>query len=676
MADSDVKVRITAEDATRAAFRQVESGLKRLQLSAASVVGSLSAVGVGVAFAGVVSGVRAAIDELAALDDMAEQTGSSVETISAALNTLRANDAGGLQELTDIANRFGRAMQQVDRDTSKSAEAFERLGINVDEFQKKGRVDQAIEFAKALEQFSDDGNKAILVEAALGRGAATLISNLKELAKTTDDAATATERQAQEAESVKKQLAALQAQFIALRNDIAIEVIPIINDFLIRLRALQSVPSGVGDWVDAIFGDPASTSRRLAGTVNELSALQSEQEKLIGRRNELLAKARQTPSDSASGRAAMPFGDLFGLDPNNQRTIETKINENNDRLQTLGQQRDKLQAIILEQDRLRKKYGSAQAEEPRPSVSVTGLTGGPSRKDPTSKRELRDVEDYAARISKIVGDALQDSDIVRAREYADAIAELDRLFFDFGLSADIYEAAMRKITGSTSSDRTKALERQNEELDEAANRWKDLIDPSRQYLRQLEQIELLAQSGRLNPEQRREAEFQVQSRWQDELGGAKNSTEEVDKAAQDLGLTFQSAFEDAVLGAQDLRGVLQGLSKDIARIVLRRTVTEPIGNFVSGMLSDLFKSVQPKAAGGPVVGGAPYLVGEQGPELMVPSSSGAIVPNKSLGGGVTIVNNIVVDSRSDRAAIMQAMDTTLRATQAAIIDQRSRGMAV
>jgi phage-related minor tail protein len=35
--------------------------------------------------------------------------------------------------------------------------------------------------------------------------------------------------------------------------------------------------------------------------------------------------------------------------------------------------------------------------------------------------------------------------------------------------------------------------------------------------------------------------------------------------------------------------------------------------------------------GGPVSGGQPYLVGERGPELFVPSVSGGIVPNNSVG---------------------------------------------
>ena len=49
-------------------------------------------------------------------------------------------------------------------------------------------------------------------------------------------------------------------------------------------------------------------------------------------------------------------------------------------------------------------------------------------------------------------------------------------------------------------------------------------------------------------------------------------------------------------------------------------------------------SVQPKASGGPVSGGRPYLVGEKGPELFVPRSHGNIVPNNAMGGSNIVVN--------------------------------------
>jgi TP901 family phage tail tape measure protein len=52
------------------------------------------------------------------------------------------------------------------------------------------------------------------------------------------------------------------------------------------------------------------------------------------------------------------------------------------------------------------------------------------------------------------------------------------------------------------------------------------------------------------------------------------------------------------------------------------------------------KIPQWRASGGPVIGGSPYIVGERGPELFTPSSSGSITPNNMLGGGsVSIVQH-------------------------------------
>jgi hypothetical protein len=45
-----------------------------------------------------------------------------------------------------------------------------------------------------------------------------------------------------------------------------------------------------------------------------------------------------------------------------------------------------------------------------------------------------------------------------------------------------------------------------------------------------------------------------------------------------------------------------------------------------------------RANGGPVMQGTTYLVGERGPELFTPSSSGNIIPNNSLGRGNSTIN--------------------------------------
>lgn len=46
----------------------------------------------------------------------------------------------------------------------------------------------------------------------------------------------------------------------------------------------------------------------------------------------------------------------------------------------------------------------------------------------------------------------------------------------------------------------------------------------------------------------------------------------------------------------------------------------------------------PRANGGPVGAGRPYMVGERGPELFVPGAQGNIVPNNAMGGANVVVN--------------------------------------
>jgi phage-related minor tail protein len=51
-----------------------------------------------------------------------------------------------------------------------------------------------------------------------------------------------------------------------------------------------------------------------------------------------------------------------------------------------------------------------------------------------------------------------------------------------------------------------------------------------------------------------------------------------------------------------------------------------ITNFVSGIFGK-------KAVGGPVMAGTPYMIGERGPELFIPSGPGTVVANDRMGGG-------------------------------------------
>ena len=64
-----------------------------------------------------------------------------------------------------------------------------------------------------------------------------------------------------------------------------------------------------------------------------------------------------------------------------------------------------------------------------------------------------------------------------------------------------------------------------------------------------------------------------------------------------------------------------------------------MGGKIGGAISSVTSFISGRASGGPVSSGTPYMVGERGPELFIPSGSGNIMPNGSLGGGITVIVN-------------------------------------
>ena len=65
---------------------------------------------------------------------------------------------------------------------------------------------------------------------------------------------------------------------------------------------------------------------------------------------------------------------------------------------------------------------------------------------------------------------------------------------------------------------------------------------------------------------------------------------------------------------------------------------------IGGIASGIASAVLPgRANGGSVAKQRPYMVGENGPELFVPSSSGRIIPNNKMSGGGNTVVNVTVN---------------------------------
>jgi len=133
--------------------------------------------------------------------------------------------------------------------------------------------------------------------------------------------------------------------------------------------------------------------------------------------------------------------------------------------------------------------------------------------------------------------------------------------------------------------------------------------------------------------------------------------------AREAGDVMATAFENAIFEGGKLSDVLRGLAQDLIRLVFRNMVTAPLAEGISGGLKGMFR-----AQGGPVNSGSPYIVGENGPELFTPNTSGRIIPNHNLtSGGNAGGNNYSFVYNFPMGVTKAELIPALQATKAATI---------
>lgn len=168
-------------------------------------------------------------------------------------------------------------------------------------------------------------------------------------------------------------------------------------------------------------------------------------------------------------------------------------------------------------------------------------------------------------------------------------------------------------------------------------------------------------------------------------------TPQLEKLADQAITGLGKAFTDAITGAQKFSDAIKSMAKSVIDSLIQMLIQKYIVDAAFGAIvkmidpsqdasrmgGDGFGPPAPRALGGPVTGGRPYLVGERGPELMVPAGNGTVVPNNALGrGGVTVVQNINVTTgvqQTVRAEIANLLPQISNAAKSAVADARMRG---
>ena len=172
-----------------------------------------------------------------------------------------------------------------------------------------------------------------------------------------------------------------------------------------------------------------------------------------------------------------------------------------------------------------------------------------------------------------------------------------------------------------------------------------LLEKEREYIKVQEQSLFIAQTRAeiqrlMDPMyQLRELSVSVGNSFAESFKGIVNGSMSAQQALANLFQRTADYFLDmaAQMIAKQIQMKILGIGFDF----LRNSGSLSSNTVVSGMGQTYGGDIPidgGRAKGGPVRGGGSYLVGERGPELFVPSSSGNIVPNHDLGGANIVIN--------------------------------------
>lgn len=331
----------------------------------------------------------------------------------------------------------------------------------------------------------------------------------------------------------------------------------------------------------------------------------------------------------------------------------------------------------IEFDKEADKYLTRREQLEREIARITEIAdkAGASRvareKLIASIREKYKVTEEDALFSKIFADgrAVFESVLTPAEKLSAEMERLDGLVTVGAIDWGTYERATIAV-----QDRLSGVTEAFERMDAAAfadgqSVFESVLTPAERLSAEMDRLEGLVTRGAIS--------WETYERAVEKANGQS-------KLATDVGMTIATSFEDAIINGEKLRETIQGLAKDILRLLIRQTVTQPLAL----QLGRLFNStpapgggtpLPTRANGGPVSSGTTYLVGERGPELFTPKQSGAIVPNNMLAGAsaprtqpMAFTNVYNIDARADRAELLQLVDRSVREGNAQLVDQLQR----
>jgi len=597
----DTRINISAQNNASRVLADVRRDLGGVGTAAAKLGPVLSSLGVSISAGAAFAWLKGINDGIDALNDLRDATGASIENLSA-LEDIGARTGTSFETVGSTLVKFNAALTAA-KPGSDQAAAFKALGLSIADLKAQDPAEALRKTAVALAQFADDGNKARIVQELFGKSLREVAPFLNDLASQGTLVAKVTAEQAAAAEKFNQQLFALQKNATDAGRAVVSELVPALNRTLESFTKLKESGLLFDVFKDAakgvvglqrLSGDAGADINKL---ISERTALEQRLAKQVELRRSTGFKGQDKVSDNLR-RELLEIDKLLEISRIRQKTsVDAMTGEFTDQVS---------RKFLKGRPSLPAGLKGAKVDELLPKEEqITPITTALDRyldsldQAIEKTQELTNAETAERRISEASANGFSQALADRIRQRAAEKDQLDKIKeaikeaaeLDAGLVAG--EQAAQKAAG----DRVRARQRQLEALlgntDEARTaKIRENVDILKEAF----------ESGQLagGIDQYRQAVQQL-------IEDTGKGVEKTKTLAEELGLTFTSAFENAIVGGSKLSEVIKGLGQDILRLTVRKTITEPLGGLFTNALGSLFSF-----DGGGYTGGGPRAGGIDG----------------------------------------------------------------
>lgn len=239
-----------------------------------------------------------------------------------------------------------------------------------------------------------------------------------------------------------------------------------------------------------------------------------------------------------------------------------------------------------------------------------------------------------------------------AKAAQDQAKEIERLIaLSKGYSDSIDRMAQKEATAQKGAE---------ERAKRAASLQEMIRTPTEKYAQALREVNELQAEFRLTAD---EASLATE-KLRDNFFGVQEGISVAGISIDDIGRNAFMTLENSILGLitgttslkESFKNMATSIINDLLRMYIRYMIVKPLFDAIFGAPSGPAAPISvardipgQRAIGGSVSRNTPYMVGERGPEMFIPNSSGSIVANDKMGGGST--NNVVVNVNMENGSV-------------------------